>query len=270
MILKAWLGLHPYLQATAELHALIERAVDDVDLSVLPAPKLDPYLEDFRAGVPLLQSPSVAIDLEHAAVPLALLVEMAARLPLPGELAAESQELLAELHGDPDTPGRWLTWLLDRDSLEPAGPGLLLFLGWTVLARYLRPVVVEFSRWRDEERWLNNYCPTCAAPPAMAQLVGTDPGRMRFLSCGCCRTRWRFQRTLCPFCDSDEQELLTLAIEGEKNLRIDYCKSCSGYLKTYIGQGSENLYLADWTTVHLDVIARDNGLKRLAASIYDL
>jgi FdhE protein len=104
----------------------------------------------------------------------------------------------------------------------------------------------------------------------MAQLVGTDPGRMRFLSCGCCRTRWRFQRTLCPFCNSDDQELPTLAVEGENNLRIDYCKSCGGYLKTYVGQGSEDLYLADWTSIHLDVIARDRGLNRVAASLYAL
>lgn len=269
MILKAWLERHPYLKATAELHALMERAAADIDLPALPVPKWDAYLEDYRAGVPLLESSSVAIDLEPVAVPLALLVEMTARLPLPDQLAAESHALVSELHGDPDAPHRWLTWLLDRDSNEPAGPGLLLFLGWTLLARQLWTVVGEFSRWRDEERWLRNYCPTCAAPPAMAQLVGTDPGRMRFLSCGCCLTRWRFQRTLCPFCESDDQRLLTLAIEGEKNLRIDYCQSCSGYLKTYIGQGSEGVLLADWTTIHLDVIARDNGLKRLAASIYD-
>ena len=270
MILKAWLESHPYLKASAELHALIERAVADVDLPSAPVPKWDDYLADFRAGVPLLQSSSIAIDLEPAAVPLALLAEMAARLPLPSPLAEESGALVSELHGDPDAPARWLTWLLHRDSDEPAGSGLLLFLGWTVLARHLRNVVIEFSRWRDEERWLLNYCPTCAAPPAMAQLVGTDPGRMRFLSCGCCLTRWRFQRTLCPFCSSDDQELLTLAIEGEKNLRIDYCKTCSGYLKTYVGQGSENVLLADWTTVHLDVIARDQGLKRVAASLYAL
>lgn len=270
MILKAWLGLHPYLKATAELHALIERAAADVELPAVPVPKWDAYVEDFRAGVPLLHSAAAAIDLDPTAVPLALVVEMSARLPLPGHLAAESHALVSELHGEPDAPDRWLTWLLHRDANEPAGPGLLLYLGWTVLARSLWPVVIEFSRWRDEEKWLRNYCPTCAAPPAMAQLVGTDPGRMRFLSCGCCQTRWRFQRTLCPFCENDDLRLDSLAIEGEKNLRIDYCKSCSGYLKTYIGQGSENVLLADWTTVHLDVIARDNGLKRLAASIYDL
>jgi FdhE protein len=63
---------------------------------------------------------------------------------------------------------------------------------------------------------------------------------------------------------------LTLAIEGESRLRIDYCEACSGYLKTYTGEGSEALFLADWTSIHLDIIARDRGLKRLAASLYAL
>ena len=60
-----------------------------------------------------------------------------------------------------------------------------------------------------------------------------------------------------------------VAVEGEAGLRIDYCESCSGYLKTYDGQGDEVLLLSDWSSLHLDLIARDRGLKRLAASLYE-
>ena len=59
-------------------------------------------------------------------------------------------------------------------------------------------------------------------------------------------------------------------IEGESHLRIDHCESCGAYLKTYVGEGSESLWLADWTSLHLDIIARDHGLKRLANSLYEL
>jgi FdhE protein len=105
----------------------------------------------------------------------------------------------------------------------------------------------------------------------MARLVGVDPGRRRLLSCGCCGTRWRYRRIGCPFCESaDEHRLSALAIEGEKYLRIDYCQSCRAYLKTYSGEGCETFFLADWTSLHLDVIARDRGLKRLANSLYEL
>jgi formate dehydrogenase maturation protein FdhE len=95
--------------------------------------------------------------------------------------------------------------------------------------------VSAFDAWRDEDHWLRNYCPTCGEPPAMAQLVGKG-----------------------------EQRLAVLAVEGEAGLRIDYCDVCSGYLKSYDGEGSEGVLLADWTSLHLDLIARDRGLKRLA------
>ncbi len=86
------------------------------------------------------------------------------------------------------------------------------------------------------------------------------------------RRDWlKARRTGCPFCDvQDEHRLAVVAVEGEGGLRIDYCETCGGYLKTYDGEGSEGVLLADWTSLHLDVIARDRGLKRLAASLYDL
>src|SRR5688572_19583701 len=154
--------------------------------------------------------------------------------------------------------------------LERLPPGTSpRFVAWTAMARFLRPVVSAFDDWREEERWLRRYCPTCGSLPAMAQLVGTDPGRMRLLSCGCCGTRWRFKRTGCPFCEADSQRLSSVSIEGEAGLRIDHCESCGGYLKTYDGQGNETLLLADWSSLHLDLIAHDRGLKRLAASLYE-
>ena len=82
-------------------------------------------------------------------------------------------------------------------------------------------------------------------------------------------SRWRYPRTRCPFCEpQDDHRLAVLSIEGEDGLRIEYCQSCGGYLKTYVGEGREGLLLADWTTVHLDIIARDRGLAGRAGSLY--
>lgn len=41
-------------------------------------------------------------------------------------------------------------------------------------------------------------------------------------------------------------------------------------MKTYDGQGNESLLLADWTSLHLDLLAHRSGLKRQAMSLYDL
>jgi hypothetical protein len=58
--------------------------------------------------------------------------------------------------------------------------------------------------------------------------------------------------------------------KGEGGLRIEYCDGCLAYLKTYDGEGSEAVPLADWTSLHLDLLARDRGLKRMAASRYEV
>jgi FdhE protein len=68
----------------------------------------------------------------------------------------------------------------------------------------------------------------------------------------------------------NELEFSVLIIEGEGGLRIDFCERCRGYLKTYVGEGSEEVMLADWTSIHADMIAVGRGLKRLASSLYEL
>jgi len=266
-----WLKQHPYLEPAADLHALVERAADEVPMPRAPVPQWQDYVDEFEGGVPLLRSRSAAIDLTPAGQALTALVDRLSASRLPSALAGQCRALQIDLHAGAEAPGQAVAWLLDRSSPVPPYAGQLQYLGWTVVARYLSDVVAAFHAWRDEERWFRNYCPTCGTLPSMAQLVGTDPGRMRFLSCGHCRTRWRYRRTGCPFCETeDDHRLAAFAVEGESPLRIDYCDACRGYLKTYIGEGREALLLADWTTLHLDVIAGRRDLKRFAASLYEL
>jgi FdhE protein len=266
-----WLVKHPYLRGVADLQALVDAALAEVTIPGACVPAWDDYLSDFHEGIPLLLSPSINIDFRDLDRALTSLVEALALKSLPGKLAQDNRTLKAQLHSDRDSPRRALAWLFDNDSFAPSNPGLLRYLGWTVLARYLRPVVSAFSAWRNEERWLRSYCPTCGALAAMAQLVGTDPGRLRFLACGCCSSRWQYRRTGCPFCQSeDDHRIAVVVVEGESGLRIDYCEACSGYVKTYEGQGNESVLLADWTSLHFDIVARDRGLVRRAGSLYQL
>jgi FdhE protein len=234
-------------------------------------PSWNEYTDDFHSGVPLLHSSAITVDLESVGASLVALAQGLSLRALPGSLAEECRAFHSELLSTPDAPRHALHRLLDKGITVSEPQALLQYLGWSVLARYLHPVVGAFNCWRDEERWLRNYCPTCGASPAMAQLAGTEPGRLRMLSCGRCETRWRYRRTACPFCENiDNHKLAVLAVEGQSGLRIDYCEECRGYIKTYNGEGSERILLADWTSIHLDVVARDRGLKRFARSFYDL
>ena len=267
-----WLAKHPYLEPIAQFHAQVNAVM--VSMSgvscTLPDSDWSLYAADFDEGVPLLYSQSVAIDFGPVDQSLTELVDKLASMQLPGKFANDAVSLSQQLRHD-GAARRAIAWLLGRVEFDCASPGLLCSLGWALLARDLQPVAATFSAWRDEERWLRNYCPMCSASPAMAQLAGINPERLRLLCCGRCATRWRYRRTGCPFCQNeDDRQLAVLAIDGEGGLRIDYCKSCCGYLKTYTGEGSEELLLADWTSIHLDVLAEDRGLKRLAGSLYDL
>jgi FdhE protein len=267
MTLDDWLRSHPFLAPLATVRRRIDTAVDAVVTPLPVPPDWDDYAEEFAIGVPLLHS-ETPIDLEpagHAVVAaVRSLASDAPHLPLTGDAAALSDQLQHPL-----SARRVVDWLLGDESWEPVRGGLLGSVGWITLSAALRPTVQAFARHRDDDRWLRRYCPTCGALPAMVQLVGVDPGRLRLLTCGRCESQWRYARTGCPFCESESHRLASVAVEGEGGLRIDYCESCRGYLKTYSGHGDEVVLLADWTSLHLDLVARDRGLKRMATSLYD-
>ena len=267
---EAWLATHPYLKPVASFCAEVDRAVAELVEPAISLPDWTDYAAEFREGVPLLQSMNADIELEPAGKALVAVVAALTSAPLEGKLAAEAAALHADLGRETDSGRRAVDWLLGDPGFTPSSPGLTRYLGWSVVGRYLRPIVAAYAASRDDTRWLRRYCPTCGSPPAMAQLVGSDPGRKRLLVCGRCDTRWQYSRTACAFCEVDSQRLTSVSVEGEAGLRLDYCEACHGYLKTYDGEGLEALLLADWTSLHLDLVAQDRGLKRLAASLFDL
>ncbi len=269
MTLDDWLRSHRFLEPLARVRLRIDAAVDAA-VTPLPAPSdWDVYVEDFATGVPLLHS-QAPIDLEPAGdAVVAVVHSLASDVGYPA-LAEDAAALSSQLRHDNLARRHVVDWLLGDETWEPARGGLLRSVGWITLSAALRPVVQAFAEWRDHDRWLWRYCPTCGAQPAMAQLVGVDPGRRRLLVCGRCTSQWRYGRTGCPFCETASHRLASVGVDGEGGLRIDYCEACRGYLKTYSGQGDERVLLADWTSLHLDVVARDRGLKRLATSLYDL
>ena len=95
MTQDVWLVKHPYLQRVADLQALVDAAVAEIPIPGACVPSWDDYVSDFHAGIPLLRSPSVAIDFRDVERALTSLVEALALKPLPGKLAQESRTLEA-------------------------------------------------------------------------------------------------------------------------------------------------------------------------------
>jgi FdhE protein len=270
LTLEEWLAGHPFLKPVAQFTARVDRAVEEIETPRAPVPAWEDYAADFGEGVPLLSSSAAAIDLTPAGGMVLALTGLLSSGPAPGPSIPGLAPLTAALRQDSDGSHSVASFLLGGDAVDLPSPGLLRYLGWASAARYLAPVVDAFARWRNEDQWQRRYCPTCASLPSMAQLVSEETGRVRWLSCGLCRTRWRYARTLCPFCEVNSHRASTVSVEGEGGLRIDYCESCKGYLKTYDGRGNEGVLLCDWTSLHLDVAAHDRGLSRKAVSLYDL
>lgn len=272
--LQAWIEAHPYLAPVARFERLVEAAVAGVPAPEVRAPHWSDYAAEYERGVPLLRSAVGAFADAAAADVLGRIAERLAAAPLQATLAAQLQGLRQALSRSPEDRAAVVAWARAGAPAEgaPPGPGLAAFLAWSALRRVLAPVVAAFGAWRCEEKWSRGTCPTCGAPPGMSQLVTDGAIRQRHLVCGCCATRWKFKRLACPHCASEDVSRLgVLELDGlETVLRIDSCEECSGYVKTYTGDGDEALFLADWTTLHLDALAKERGLRRAGVSLFAL
>ena len=270
---QTWLAAHPYLEPIARFQGVVDEAAERGPPARVEAPSWERYAPDQAAGVPLLGSASAGVDFSAAAAEaLDDLTRRVAGAALPGRMGDACREIREALRG-PEDRRRAVEWIAGGTPAEPPSPhpGLLRFLAWTAARRVLEPVVEGSVRWSDERRWGRGYCPTCGAFPLSAQLASAESARPRFLACGCCRTRWQFRRLGCPFCGNETQDHLgILQVEGEEGLRIDVCDECRGYVKTYTDEGDEALFLADWPTLHLDVLAVRRGFERVGASLYEL
>jgi hypothetical protein len=81
-------------------------------------------------------------------------------------------------------------------------------------------------------------------------------------------------RSTCPYCSVSCGLIVHTFGDGAKNatpsiVHVEGDPDFFGRRSKGDGQGDEALLLSDWSSLHLDLIAHDRGLKRLAASLYD-
>ncbi|MBR2519188.1 MAG: formate dehydrogenase accessory protein FdhE [Selenomonadaceae bacterium] len=127
-------------------------------------------------------------------------------------------------------------------------------------------LVPENLKRLERDDWSENFCPICGRRPVMAQLKKFNEGRARYLSCGACGTLWHWRRTSCPYCGCDDLEKIHIfEFDGKLTIRLDVCDECGAYLKTYGEEDAENIYLRDWATLHLDLLAEEKNLRKCGA-----
>jgi len=129
----------------------------------------------------------------------------------------------------------------------------------------LRPelefIAEKYGAAVEKVGWSEGYCPICGKEPKIGEIRAEEDGS-RYLFCNQCGFKWRFRRITCPFCGNDEQHSLAyFAVEGEERRRVDVCNKCRRYIKIVeVPKTAElNLDVEDIATLHLDMIAYDEG-----------
>ena len=134
---------------------------------------------------------------------------------------------------------------------------------WEGLVPYYRKCGSICESILDHSYWQRGYCPVCGGPPLIGKFRSADG--MWVLECALCHTLWNVVRARCPFCEQGvEGSLGYLYIDDDRRNRVQYCESCSYYVKTIDMRDSERdglLPLEDIVTVRLDLAAMKEGLK---------
>jgi FdhE protein len=126
----------------------------------------------------------------------------------------------------------------------------------------LESVAEKYREIIARSNWTEGYCPICGKEPKIGEIREEEEGK-RYLFCHQCGFKWYFHRIKCPFCGNEEQHSLAyFEVEGEERYRVDVCNKCRRYIKTVeLPKSSEepNLDVEDIATLHLDMIAYDEG-----------
>lgn len=148
----------------------------------------------------------------------------------------------------------------------------LLFVGLNLSQAVFELYAGKLKQKVDQENWLKGNCPVCGSYPAFEKLR-RDDGK-RIMRCGLCGTEWYFKRIMCPFCgNEDHNSLRYFFVEEDTStekavFRVDVCDKCKNYIKTLderkLPESEEpDLYVENFNTVYLDVLAQKDGYKSL-------
>lgn len=135
------------------------------------------------------------------------------------------------------------------------------------LEECLRPamekVVEKYGDAVVKYGWSEGYCPICGKEPKIGE-IKEEEGR-RFLFCNQCGIEWPYQRIKCPFCGNEEQQSLAyFTVEDDERYRVDVCNECKRYIKIIDFRKIEteaDLDVEDITTIHLDILANEEGYE---------
>jgi FdhE protein len=255
--------LYPFLEGLFVIQAQVKDAID------VRSPELSPDLvkSKWAEGAPLLRRWEFPLDLKAAALVLAQVKDV---IPESNDAFRKTHAALIEAfvrHPEEEQAiwrsfmeHEWEPWeeWINTEELDTAS---LLFLARSCLRPSLEWVAEDLlKRYPLPPTWLKGYCPICGSLPALLFLQGEGERRAY---CSWCGTTWGLHRLQCPCCDNRYHESLGyFQVEGEPHYRVPYCRLCKSYFKqidTRERLDFPYLPLEEWTTLHLDLLAQQEG-----------
>ncbi len=113
-----------------------------------------------------------------------------------------------------------------------------------------------------QEYWRRRICPVCGGKPDFAFL---DKERgSRWLLCSRCDAEWLFQRLECPYCGTQDQEVLSYFTDDKSLYRLYVCRQCHTYIKAIDlrqAAGDVLLPLERVLTLDLDGQGQEEGYR---------
>lgn len=216
-------------------------------------------------GLPLLDFSTGGFDFTPARDYFLRLLEIAEK-KVPGE----TKEFVRRIKEGEIDFGEVIRNSFDFESAEEFAPDLdedTFDLIELFLEESLRPALESFAEKYggiiSSSEWSEGYCPICGKEPKIGEIKGDE--EQRFLFCNQCGFEWNYNRIKCPFCGNEEQQTLAyFTVEGEERYRVDVCNVCKRYVKIVDFRGSEgkaNLDVEDIATLHLDMLASEEGYE---------
>lgn len=266
-----YLKKHPFLEETANMHLAMEEILAG-EVSPVSFPEKADIFQAVANGIPLLQELKLQQTVvKAAAVELGGCLSALQNLEAPDLMKAAIKDWRVWTEKTEQSKlQQFFDYLLRQEDAElhtfseeaRLSEVLMRTLGWQIVEALIPAEVKEASLWQ-EAGWKRNYCPVCGRRPVLAQLRKEQEGKARFLSCDGCHTIWPYARIGCVYCGNEElKHMHILEPEGEPAMRIDVCDECHSYLKTYVAEGEEVVYLKDWATIHLDFLGEEKNLHK--------
>ncbi|MBN2707197.1 MAG: formate dehydrogenase accessory protein FdhE [Deltaproteobacteria bacterium] len=188
--------------------------------------------------------------------------------------AEASSRLRLELNRDAELYGEMVRRLFNPEVREagsqkteanPAEEEAQLDLTTWLLNESLKPFFIACREKHDSRlrglSWAQSRCPVCSRPASLGLIRNEDGARSLF--CLQCDWEWSFPRLQCPFCGGREpKDLAYFTVEGDEKRRVDICRHCRRYLKTFDARklGAElSPELENLVSLHLDLRAAVEG-----------